>query len=173
MNCTLIVPANPLSAQGLATPYKLVATDPNAGACNEANAAQSAFVQGVIYDPSKGAFSVYNPLIIDKGTKPALAPTPPTLPAGAVVGLWFGFDANNLLLQGAQGNTLAQAHCVNGLGQSLFTQFASCNAHSFLRGRQPGGCHTSRAYSRPGKSERWYDLPDRARFQRGGPGPER
>ena len=52
MNCTLIVPANPLSAQGLATPYQLTATDPNNGPCNEANTNQSAFVQGVIYDPS-------------------------------------------------------------------------------------------------------------------------
>ena len=131
-NCTLIVPANPLTAQGLATPYQLTATNPNDGPCNEANADQSAFVQGVIYNPSTGAFSVYNPLVIDKGTRPAVTPTVPTLPAGAVVGIWFGFDANNLLLQGAQKNTLAQAHCVNGLGQSLFTQYAYCNAPAFF-----------------------------------------
>jgi hypothetical protein len=30
-NCSLIVPANPLSAEGLATPYQLVATDPPPG----------------------------------------------------------------------------------------------------------------------------------------------
>ncbi len=34
MNCTLIVPANPLSAQGLATPYQLTATNPANGPCN-------------------------------------------------------------------------------------------------------------------------------------------
>ena len=45
-NCTLIVPANPLTAAGLATPYQLTATDPAAGPCNEANAGQTAFVQG-------------------------------------------------------------------------------------------------------------------------------
>src|SRR3954464_1414153 len=45
VNCKLIVPANPLSAQGLATPYQLVATNPNKGACNEANPNQAAFVQ--------------------------------------------------------------------------------------------------------------------------------
>jgi hypothetical protein len=32
-DCTLIVPARPLSAQGLATPYQLVATDPTNGPC--------------------------------------------------------------------------------------------------------------------------------------------
>jgi hypothetical protein len=138
MNCTLIVPANPLSAQGLATPYQLTATDPNNGPCNEANTNQSAFVQGVIYDPSTGAFSVYNPLIIDKGTQPAVVPTAPTLPAGAVVALWFGFNANNLLLQGAHAGTLNQAHCVNGLGQSLFTQMAYCNAVAFFAAANQG-----------------------------------
>src|SRR5438874_3653933 len=35
MDCTLIVPANPLSAAGLATPYQLVATNKANGPCNE------------------------------------------------------------------------------------------------------------------------------------------
>ena len=132
MNCTLIVPAHALTAQGLATPYRLVATDPANGPCNEANPDQSAFVQGVIYDPTRGTFSVYNPLVIDKGTQPAVQPTAPTLPRGAIVGIWFGFNADNLKLQGAQQGTLANAHCVNGLGRSLFTQFAYCNAPAFF-----------------------------------------
>src|SRR5215468_4689996 len=34
-NCTLIVPEDPLSAAGLATPYHLTATDPAMGPCNE------------------------------------------------------------------------------------------------------------------------------------------
>jgi hypothetical protein len=41
-DCTLIVPARPLSAKGLATPYQLVATDAANGPCNEANKAQAA-----------------------------------------------------------------------------------------------------------------------------------
>src|SRR5947207_89834 len=96
MNCTLIVPAQPLTAQGLATPYQFTATHPANGPCNESNLNQSAFVQGVIYNPTTGTFSVYNPLVIDKGTRPAVQPTAPTLPKGAVVGIWFGFNANNL-----------------------------------------------------------------------------
>src|SRR5690348_1001287 len=74
-NCTLIVPANPLSAQGLATPYQLFAPDAAAnGPCNEANAAQGAFVQGAIINPANGQISIYNPLVIDKGTQPAVKP---------------------------------------------------------------------------------------------------
>ena len=52
-NCTLIVPDQPLTARGLATPYQLKATDRADGPCHESNPAQSAFVQGVIYDPRR------------------------------------------------------------------------------------------------------------------------
>lgn len=138
MDCTLLVPANPLSAQGLATPYQLSATNQNNGPCNEANANQGAFVQGVIYDPATGKFSVYSPLVIDQGTQPAVAPVAPTLPANAVVGLWFGFNGNNLTLQGAQGTTLRQARCTNGLNQSIFGQFAYCNAPAFFAAARQG-----------------------------------
>lgn len=137
-NCTLIVPANPLSAQGLATPYQLTATNQNEGPCNEANTDQSAFVQGVIYDPNTGAFSVYNPLVIDAGTQPAIRPQTPTLPQGAVVGLWFGFNSDNLTLRGATRNTLAQGGCVNGLRGSVFGQFAYCNAPAFFTAANQG-----------------------------------
>jgi hypothetical protein len=100
-NCTIIVPANPLSAQGLATPYQLTATDPAAGPCNEANGAQTAFVQGAIIDPATGKVSIYDPLVVDAGTQAAVTPTVPTLPAGAVVALWFGYNGNTLTLAGA------------------------------------------------------------------------
>src|SRR6266700_2845273 len=51
-DCSLVIPANPLTAQGLATPYQLVATDPAKGPCNEANTNQSAFVQAAVLDPA-------------------------------------------------------------------------------------------------------------------------
>jgi hypothetical protein len=131
-NCTLIVPAAPLTARGLATPYRLIATDPAAGPCHEADTAQSAFVQATVYDPATGALSVYDPLVIDAHTRPAAAPVVPALPADAVVGIWFGFDADNLTLRSADQGGLAAAHCVNGLGSSLFTQYAYCDAAQFF-----------------------------------------
>ncbi|MHA6763152.1 hypothetical protein [Streptacidiphilus sp. PAMC 29251] len=131
-NCTLTVPANPLSAKGLATPYLLSATDRRQGPCHEADTDQSAFVQATVVDPATGALSVYDPLVIDKGTKPAVAPVRPKLPPHAVVGIWFGFNADNLTLRGTNGS-LSAGQCVNGLGTSLFTQFAYCNAPAFFR----------------------------------------
>lgn len=123
--CTLIVPPHPLSAKGLATPYEL------AGPCHEADPDTAAFVQGTIIDPVTGNISVYNPLVVDRGTRPAVAPTPPALPAAAVVGLWFGFNGDNLVLRGTQ-DSLAVSRCVNGLDRSLFGQFGYCNAPAFF-----------------------------------------
>jgi hypothetical protein len=137
-NCTLVVPQNPLSAQGLATPYQFTATNKAMGPCNEANANQSAFVQAAIYDPATGAISIYDPLVVDMGTQPAAAPVVPTLPNGAIVGIWFGFNATNLTLQDNNGS-LNAGQCVNGMGNGdVFGQFAYCNAPAFFAGANAG-----------------------------------
>ncbi len=126
-NCTLVVPANPLSATGLATPYQLTATKASTGHCHESNTAQSAFVEATILDPATGALSVYRPLIIDLRTRPAATPIVPKLPNGAVVGLWFGFNGDTLTLRGS-----GAAQCVNGFHGSLFGQVAYCNGPAFF-----------------------------------------
>ncbi|MEO8954298.1 MAG: hypothetical protein ABI396_05615 [Ktedonobacteraceae bacterium] len=131
-DCSLIVPTNPLTAQGLSTPYQLVATNPANGPCNEANKAQAAFVQGAVIDPATGAISIYNPLVIDQGTQPAAQPVVPTLPQGGIVGLWFGSNGNNLTLQDTNGS-LKAGNCVNGINNSVFGQFAYCNATTFFQ----------------------------------------
>lgn len=132
-DCTLIVPANPLSSKGLATPFQLIATDPNGGPCNEANTAQSAFVEAVVFNPANSQISVYHPLVIDIGTKPAAAPVVPALPANAIVALWIGFNGDNLTLAAADPNTLSNASCINGLPGSIFTQVSFCNAPAFFQ----------------------------------------
>jgi len=146
-NCTLVVPPNPLSATGLATPYQLVATAAGNGPCNEANANQGAFVQADILDPATGTISAYEPLVIDQGTTPAVVPTAPTLPANAVVAIWFGFNGTILTLQnnaqtrgrGRHINSMlsmrggANGNCVNGTANSPFGQFGYCNAPNFFR----------------------------------------
>ena len=131
-DCTLIVPSHPLSAQGLATPYQLVATDPANGPCNESNKAQAAFVQGAVIDPASGQISIYNPLVIDQGTQPAIAPVVPQLPTKGIVALWFGSNGNTLTLQDMNGS-LRQGRCVNGVRDSIFGQFSYCNAPAFFR----------------------------------------
>jgi hypothetical protein len=131
-DCTLIVPPHPLTANGLATPYQLVATNPDNGACNEANPAQAAFVQAAVIDLATGKIAVYDPLIVDQGTQPAMAPVVPVLPRRAVVGIWFGSNGNTLTLQDTD-NSLQNGRCVNGIEGSIFGQVSYCNAPAFFR----------------------------------------
>ena len=128
-SCTLIVPPAPTTARGLTTPYQLTATDPEAGDCHEANADQSAFVEATVLNLDTGALGVYHPLVVDAGTAPAIAPVTVRLPAHAVVGVWFGFNGDTLTLGGKGARA-----CVNGLDDSLFGQFAYCNAPAFFKG---------------------------------------
>jgi hypothetical protein len=126
-SCTLVVPAAPTSARGLTTPYRLTATERGSGACREANPDQSAFVEAAVLDLDTGALGIYHPLVVDAGSTPAFAPAPVHLPVHAVVGVWFGFNGDTLTLRGAGAGA-----CVNGLGRSLFGQFAFCNAAAFF-----------------------------------------
>lgn len=135
MNCTLVVPANPLTAQGLATPFRLKATNAADGACNESVKKQAAFVEAGILDPATGQMFVYNPLVADMGTQPLAPPVVPNLPNNAVVALWFGFNGDQLTLQGTNGS-LTDGNCVNGLPGSIFGQFAYCNAPAFFDAAQ-------------------------------------
>jgi hypothetical protein len=128
LDCTLIVPADPLTPAGLATPYQFKATNPANGPCDELNKNQSAFVQGAIINTDTGQISIYNPLVTNAGVAPAIAPTPPVLPAHRVVAIWFGSNGNNLTLVSAAGaEDLADNNCVQNLGQN-----AHCNAVAFF-----------------------------------------
>jgi len=79
-DCTLIVPASPLTASGLATPYQLTGPggqDPAASGCTQSNPGLQAFVQATILDPATGQLSVYEPLVVTQGSAPAVAPARP------------------------------------------------------------------------------------------------
>jgi hypothetical protein len=125
LNCALIVPDDPLSARGLATPWQF--TSDGAGPCHESNTDESAFVEAAVIDPATGQVSAYDPLVVDRGARPAIAPTAVTLPANAVVGIWVGYNGNNLTLRGAGADG-----CVNGIDDSDFGQNAFCNATKFF-----------------------------------------
>jgi len=122
MNCTLTVPANALSAQGLATPWQL------GDGCSMANAGtEGAFVEATILAPN-GQVQVYNPLVITAGTTPAATPAAPTIARGSQVIIDVGFNGTNLVLQGRGAR---QGNCVDALGQSVIGQVSACNAVNF------------------------------------------
>jgi len=122
MNCTLTVPANPLSAQGLATPWQL------GDGCSMANAGtEGAFVEATILAPN-GQVQVYNPLVITAGTTAAATPAAPTIARGSQVIIDVGFNGTNLVLEGRGAR---QGNCVDALGQSVIGQVSACNAVNF------------------------------------------
>jgi hypothetical protein len=141
--CDIIVPANPLSALGLATPYQLTGPNgmtPAQSGCEMSNGAKlGAFVQATILDPATGALSVYEPLVITQGTRPdapGMKLTPPVIPADAVVTIDFGFNGTDLVQVGATPTTLADAHCVSGQAGSPFGQTSFCNGVNFFNAVQ-------------------------------------
>jgi hypothetical protein len=69
--------------------------------------------------------------VVNKGDvagKDFITPITPTVPAGSTVGIWFGSNAMTLTLTG-----MGAARCVNGLGGSIFGQFAHCNGDVFMQ----------------------------------------
>lgn len=121
MNCTLLVPPDPLSPQGLATPWQL------GDGCSEANPNLMAFVEATILTPD-GQLSVYDPLVVTAGTLPAVQPTPPDFPPGSQVIIDTGFNGANLVLEGAGA---FEGQCVDAFANSIIAQTAACNAPAF------------------------------------------
>ncbi|HTX25623.1 MAG TPA: hypothetical protein VME19_01250 [Streptosporangiaceae bacterium] len=171
-DCELIVPADPLSATGLATPYQLTGPagqGPAASGCEESDPDLQAFVQATILNPATGKLWVYEPLVVTLGSPAAVAPVVPKLPKNAEVDLMVGFNGGNLQLFGAQPKTLTQAKCVNGFETSLFGQVAYCNSTGFFAAadidiasgklRIPGN-GTSPVTGQPCPTTRSFDLVD-------------
>jgi hypothetical protein len=140
--CDIIVPAHPLTAKGLATPYQLTGAaggSPAATGCQMINSLNlGAFVQATILDPRTGKLYVYNPLVITAGTTPAVKPVVPKLPKNAIVTIDFGFNGTFLLQKGATPDALSQGNCVegmpgsNGIPGSPFGQVSFCNGANFF-----------------------------------------
>jgi hypothetical protein len=122
-NCTLRVPANPLTAKGLATAYQL------GDGCSEAESDEQAFVEATILAPN-GQVQVYDPLVVTQGTRAAVRPAMPKIPRGARVIIDFGFNGTNLLLTGP-GAAQRASGCVDALGQSVIGQVSACDAVPF------------------------------------------
>ena len=137
--CDIVVPAHPLTAKGLSTPYQLTGPaggSPAATGCQMTNSLNlGAFVQATILDPRTGALYVYNPLVITAGTKPAVKPVVPKLPKNAIVTIDFGFNGTFLIQKGATPGALSEGNCIDGMPgspASPFGQVSFCNGANFF-----------------------------------------
>lgn len=139
-DCILEVPNDPLKT-GLFKPW-YVSTSP----CSQTIAESAVFVEATILDTDTGNIYVYNPLVIDKGTKPAIDPIITELPVNNVVIINIGANSDSVKLvsdssgfgicysspSSSHKNSLACGHCVNGIPNSIFGQVAYCNAINFF-----------------------------------------
>ena len=131
-DCKLMVPPNPLTAAGLATPWVLSS---GGATCHESDPNSAVFVQATIFSPSAKSLSVYSPLVIDSGTKPAVSPSVPVLPSDAVVGIFGGGNDNSTHLVGAIADV---AQCVNGAPHP-FGQVFYCHTPSLFSAMSSAG----------------------------------
>jgi hypothetical protein len=141
LDCFLTLPNDPLSATGLSTPFLLNAP------CSQTVANQQSFAEAAIYDPATGDITIYHPLVLDAGKTAGAPPVVPTLPAGAVVALWFGFNGGVLQLLDVNGQdtnaspVLKGAGCINGLEGvqgDVFGQVSWCNAQPWFEAANTG-----------------------------------
>ena len=123
-NCTVTVPDHPLTAQGMATPWVL-----GDGCTWENGDTEGVFIDATILAPN-GQIQVYNPLVINPGSTPAVAPTPPTVARGSQVILSVGYNGGALALVGRGAR---QGNCLDAFGNSLIDQTPQCNAANFYR----------------------------------------
>lgn len=123
-NCVITVPPNPLTAEGLMTPFTMTG-------CNQLDfMCEGSFAEAVIYDPATNSISAYHPLIVNAGMVEGvdfIAPSPVTVPTGATVAIYFGSNALTLTLTGS-----GASQCVNGFDGSIFGQVASCGGQEFM-----------------------------------------
>jgi hypothetical protein len=129
--CRIVVPARPLSARGLSTPYQL------SGCTASSAASPGGVVQATILDPATGALSVYDPPVITAGNKPAVRPAVPRLPPHAIVTIDFSSNGPKLIPAGATPGALAQGHCASGPGPAVSGPAvsggaSSCNGAAFF-----------------------------------------
>jgi hypothetical protein len=108
----------------MATPWVL-----GDGCSWENGATEGVFIDATILAPN-GQIQVYNPLVINQGTTPAVAPTPPTVARGSQVILSVGYNGGALALVGRGAR---QGNCIDALGNSLINQTPQCNAANFYR----------------------------------------
>ncbi|KAJ3269793.1 hypothetical protein HDU76_011254, partial [Blyttiomyces sp. JEL0837] len=130
--CFLEVPQNPLTAQGLSSPWFVYGNG-----CNQVD--KVTLVECTILDRDTGALSVYIPLVVNGQNQQArqafIPPVTPTLPKNNTIGCFIGTTGVSTTLVSIQ-NSVADGKCVNGdprIQDDIFGQFAVCNGKTFFK----------------------------------------
>lgn len=130
------------------------------------------FVEAAILYTRTGAIQIYYPLLINQDAAiegvDFIASVVLTIATNSAIGIWFGSNAATVTLTGTtQG-------CVNGLGNSVFGQFAYCNTPEFFRSCTSGHSFglTQNPTSRHCGQGNWTNMSCDQRLQNSGHGSE-
>ena len=133
-NCFLEVPIDPLNT-GLFKPW-FVSSNPNSAInCTQTDSTKASFVEATIFHTDTNTFSIYNPLVLDKGTNPFIPITTAYIKSTDMVVIHFGTNSNSLELisSSLNFNTLGMGNCITKVNNSIFGQFSYCNAENFFK----------------------------------------
>ena len=134
-DCLLQVPNDPLNT-GLFKPWFLSTNPISQLPCSQAIIGSEVFVEATIFDITNNSFFVYNPLVVDMGTVPAIPINVGALPQNNIVVIHIGSNGNSVTLTPTIDinniNSLFNGNCINGLVNSVFGQVAYCNAFNFF-----------------------------------------
>ena len=129
--CGILVPEDPLSINGLKKPYILKSLTNNNNDCCVTKTYKTVFVEVVILDIISNTFYVYNPPVINNNSQIKIKTELPSLPQQYIIGIWFG--SNNVTFKLLDSNnSLHFGNCADGTHQSIFGNFAYCNAKNFF-----------------------------------------
>ncbi|KAI8621657.1 hypothetical protein BC830DRAFT_1076940 [Chytriomyces sp. MP71] len=159
MACTVTLPPNALTAQGMSTPWRV-----SGSGCDQTVPNMASFAECVIVN-ANGIVGIYAPLLVNANAtaKDFIPPVVPTFDPAATVGCWFGTNGGSTTLaDNNNGADLAAAKCINGkpgVTGDIFGQFAACNAPAFFQvankavtppalgmGKNGKPCYTTRSY---------------------------
>ena len=136
VSCDIIVPADALTAQGLATPFQAHRAERADARCVQLHDGQfrqpRAFVQATIptRPPARCRFTGrWSSPRARSRLRPRSCRRCPPAPSS----LGFGFNGTNLTQVGATRDALRQANCVNGLRGSIFGRVSFCNGARFFQ----------------------------------------
>ena len=135
-DCLLTVPNDPLNT-GLFKPWFLSTNIISQSNCSQLIDGSEVFVEATIFDIDNNKFFVYNPLVLDINTEPAIFPDITSLPLNNIVIIHIGINGNTItFLPTIKDNisSLDSGNCINGLpNDSVFGQFAYCNGVNFFQ----------------------------------------
>ena len=142
-DCLLQVPNDPLNS-GLFQPWFLSTKPGSPLPCSQTIPNAAVFVEATILDITTGNLFIYNPLVLDINTTPAVPINIAVLPANNVVMLNIGANGNSVTLittinssygpYGAPTDSMKIGRCINGFSNNdIFGQVAYCNGFQFYQ----------------------------------------